>query len=376
MIFKATTLVALAAFTSSPICGQEWVYTLADATAKAGEKDELILAYFWADGSEYCAKLYQETLSAEDALPAMENFVCFSAKHGEEGMQDLFERLAVNTLPTLVFLDSTGEPEDLIQGYIPVEEFLGELGRIVRGEGTLSGMRGAITKARKNSEDDMSMRMSLAGKLIELGEEQAHDEILESIRKDDSRGRTLTGSRLLLADIEQQIAEEGGGEEYAANWNLEPLYAHAKAVRLVEGRFEAWNRIANLEVYKQRMPAAFEAFQTAWRIVPQERALDWSGQVANWIIQNSDQRTSLEKKFALDLATAGNKLVKKYLDDMEGEPGDEQDGFLAGSLNTLAWAYHINGDSPKAISAAKRCVKLVDSEKYRADLETFTQGHE
>ena len=68
--------------------------------------------------------------------------------------------------------------------------------------------------------------------------------------------------------------------------------------------------------------------------------------------------------------------MKKYLDDLEGEPSDEQDGFLAESLNTLAWAYYINGESSKAISTARRCVKLVvDSEKYRADLETFTQGH-
>ena len=41
---------------------------------------------------------------------------------------------------------------------------------------------------------------------------------------------------------------------------------------------------------------------------------------------------------------------------------------------TVASAHFINGNGPKAISTARRCLKLADSEKYRADLEMFTQG--
>jgi thioredoxin-related protein len=386
-MFKLPILAALAAATVSPstpdpVAGHpptgaanvDWVYSLPAAIEKAKAEDRMILAYFWADGSEYCGKLYQETLSAADSGAALERFVCVSARHGEEGMQELFERFRVNTLPTMLFLDTDGTPEDLIQGFIPVEDFLGELDRIERGEGTISGMRTEISKAKKNSEEDMGTRMGLAGKLIEVGDEAAHDEILDSIRDDDPRGRTLTGSRLLLSDLEEYIAETGGGEEYRDNWDLEPLYSHAKAMRLKEARFEAWNRIANLEVYKMNMPAAFDAFQTAWKLIPEEQAHDWSGSVASWIIENADQRTTLEKKFALDLATANHKLMEEYISEQDGEPSEEQNGYLASSMNRLAWAYYINGKGPKAVATARRSLKLHDSEKYRADLATFTRG--
>ena len=389
-MLKITILAALAASTTAlstpsgpggplPTCttAVEWVHTFADALGKAEVEEKLILAYFWADGSEYSGKLFQETLSSEDVLPVLDRFVCFSAKHGEDGMQELFDRLAVNSLPTMVFLDDAGNPEDLIQGFIPVEDFLGELDRIERGEGTLSGMRAAIAKAKKNSEEDMSTRLGLAGKLIDLGDEQTHDELLESIRRDDPRGRTLTGCRMLLSHIEQTIAEESGGDEYPQDGNLKPLYTHAKAVRLKEGRFEAWDRVGNLEIFKGNMPAAFDAFRTAWKMIPEERAIDWSGSVASWIIENADQLTSMDKDFALDLATACNKLTEKYLEEevgKDGESSDEQIAFQVGTVNRLAWAYYINGEGPKAIATARRCLELLETEKYRADLETFMQG--
>ena len=172
-MFKLPILAALAAATISPSTPDpveihpsngtaevDWVYSLPAAIEKAKAEDRMILAYFWADGSDYCSKLYQETLSAADSGAALERFVCVSARHGEEGMQELFERFRVNTLPTMLFLDTDGTPEDLIQGFIPVEDFLGELDRIERGEGTISGMRTEISKAKKNSEEDMGTRMA------------------------------------------------------------------------------------------------------------------------------------------------------------------------------------------------------------------------
>ena len=53
----------------------DWVYSFADATARAAASDRPILVYCWADGSDYCGKLWQETLSQQQAATAMGEFV-------------------------------------------------------------------------------------------------------------------------------------------------------------------------------------------------------------------------------------------------------------------------------------------------------------
>jgi hypothetical protein len=107
-------------------------------------------------------------------------------------------------------------------------------------------------------------------------------------------------------------------------------------------------------------------------------------------LETAEERTSKEKKFALDLAHQSAKLAEESAIQMEvasetdaGESKDgkdgkndknakqEIDGWLAGHLATLAWAQHHNGDQKQAIATMQRCLKLYEKDAYRAALAKF-----
>lgn len=378
----ATASLFTATLAAQPMPAQppEWVHSMADAQTRARATSKPILIYCWMQGSDYCTKLFQETLSANESAAAMGDFICYSAKHGGNGVQDVFKKYGVTTLPTMLFVTKDGKADDLIQGFIPVEDFVGELTRIKNGEGTVSGLEAALQAAKKGSDDDVTARWQLAGKIQALGQQDRHDELMESIREVDPKGATLIGARMLLNEIvDDVVAQYGDGHDNETDaeaearmkaWDLAPLYAHVKAVKLQEAKHEAWMRIGNLEAKRDNMQPAFKAFEGAWKTCPEEKVIDWSNDVAHWVIKSAEQRTSKEKKFALKLAnTALAKLQKQLKDEPPGPDHKEKyTNYEAYCWNTVAWCQHINGKKGPAIKAAKKALALRKTDKYEADL--------
>lgn len=363
----------------------EWVHTLADAKARANTEQKPILVYCWGDGSEFCGKLYSETLNAAEVGEPLGQFVCYSAKHGGPGAAEVFERFGVRTLPTMVFLTSAGVADDLIQGFIPPGEFVAELARIRRGEGTVGGLRRQMDQAADGSAEDIEARYALAGKVQGLGDEATHDEMMASIKKLDPNSKTVIGARLHMGDIVKAIVGEGGdgesGDEAArqakaAKWDLAPLYAHVKVAVLPAAKHEAWQQIGNMEVARHDMQAAFTAFHSAWRTCPDDKVVDWSNDIARWIVENAEDRTSKEKKFALELAQTALEKLQAQLKKSPPK-GDEKEMYTnhtAYCWNTLAWCHHINGRKADAVKAAAKCLELRATDEYRADLARFGEG--
>lgn len=360
----------------------DWVHTLAEAKALATTSQKPILIYCWADGSEYCTKLYQDTLSAAGAGTALSNFVCFSAKHGGAGVKEMFAQYGVQTLPTMLFVQPSGKADDLIQGFIPAGEFVVELDRIKSGKDTVSDLEARVAAATAGSEDDIDARWKLAGKVQALGEGDRHDELMASIREVDPKGKTLVGARMLLQELTTKIAGKDGysDEESEADrlqrissWNLAPLYAHAKSTGLKEAKHEAWQQIGNMEAKREDMQAAFKAYRAAWKTCPEDKVVDWSNDIARWVIKSAEHRTSKEKKFALELATKALATLEKRL--KEDPPGKSEhlkyEKYQAYCWNTIAWALHINGKQKPAVKAATMAVKLSKTDKYLADVSTM-----
>ena len=362
----------------------EWVHTLADAQARANTEQKPILVYCWGDGSEFCGKLYSETLNAAEVGEPLGQFVCYSAKHGGPGAAEVFEKFGVRTLPTMVFLTSAGVADDLIQGFIPPADFVGELARIRRGEGTVGGLRRQMDEAADGSTEDIEARYALAGKVQGLGDEATHDELMASIKQLDPSSKTLIGARLHMGDIVKAIVGEDGDGEYseeaqkakAAKWDLAPLYAHVKTAALPAAKHEAWQKIGNMEVARSDMQAAFTAFRSAWKTCPDDKVVDWSNDIARWIVKNATDRTSKEKKFALELAQSALEKLQAQL-KKSPPTGDEKEmyaNYTAYCWNTVAWCQHINGKKSDAVKAATRCLELRETDEYRADLAKFGEG--
>jgi len=400
LLSAAFLLLPTADLSGPPSTSVEWVYSMADAKAQAASVNKPILVYCWSEGSDYCGKLYQETLNVDGAALSLGQFVCFSAKHGGDGVQEVFEHYGVQTLPTMLFLTPKGEAEDLIQGFIPVDDFAGEVERIGRGEGTVSGLQSQVDSAADGTGDDIEARYALAGKVQALGQGERHDELMASIKSVDPKGKTLIGARLRMQEIVRSIVSDGDGdgdgdgqdggkdgqdgydEENEAKklslmrkWDLAPLHSHAKLVPLAEARHETWNQIGNMEVNRRDMQAAFDAFHKAWKTCPEDKVVDWSNNIARWIVKNGKERTSKEKKFALELAETAMKTLKKRLKN-EKPTGDDKESaanYTAYCWNTIAWCQHLNGKQGLAVKAAKKAIALHETDEYSADLKKFTE---
>ena len=381
-------VLATASVLTVPTQPPEWVHSLAEAQSQARTLDQPILIYCWADGSDYCTKLYQDTLSNKESAGEMADFVCYSAKHGDAGTKQVFETYGVTTLPTILFVEPGGKAEDLIQGFIPVDSFVAELARVKRGDGTVTDLENKLKAAAPGSDADVEARWLLAGKVQAFGQNERHDKLMASIRSIDPKGNTLIGSRLLLNEIVNHIvgSEDGQRSDQAseddaqrkkgmAEWDLAPLYTHAKHAKLRAAKHEAWSRIGNLEVQKADMQAAFDAFHMAWKTCPEDKVVDWSNNVARWVIKRGDHSTSKEKKFALELAESALKTLKAQ--SQQAPPGkvggEKRSIYEAYCWNTIALCHHILGKQQKAVKAQRQALALHETDQYLADLERMQQ---
>jgi len=380
---KFTLIVlATASVSLSPPQLTEWVHTMAEAEARAQQQDRPILVYCWADGSDYCTRLYQETLSAEDTAEALQPFVLYSAKHGATGTAEVFERYGVKTLPTMLFVQPAGEAEDLIQGFIPTAAFVAELARIRSGKDTVSDLERRIREAEAGSASDIEARWLLAGKVQALGQNDRHDQLMASIRSRDPNGETIAGGQMMLNELYREVVGDGDGaredetpEQRHARvdeLDLTPLYTFAKVQRPRPVMHDAWERIGNLELRRRDMQAAFDAYRAAWKCCPDAKVVSWSNRVARWIIDSADERTSKEKKFALELARSALRTLRQRRKDEAVDGGDSGSGATAESeaycISTVAACYHVLGKKTEAVKAQRDAIALHDTEEYRAQL--------
>ena len=155
------------------------------------------------DSSEYCVRVYGETITTDAAAAELSDYICFSANVTQEEGSQLIKRYNVTTLPTMLFVSPDGRVDDAILGFIPLSSFVSEMQRIEQGSETVSAMR-ALADA---SPEDLDLRLTLAQKLAFVGDKQGSEELLESIRRADPRGRTLAGAQLGLYDVRQKVIQ-------------------------------------------------------------------------------------------------------------------------------------------------------------------------
>ena len=362
--------------------------TLPRAVARARDEDRMVAVYFWRNGSEYCAKLYQETLQDERAVAALGSFVLLSADHGDSMGASLMEEFNVQTLPFLLFVGPDGQPEDSIAGFLPAEDLVEQLARIRRGEGTRSDLEARLAAAPKGTAEDFELRFALAGKHQELGNQARHDEIIASVREEDPERSTVYGARAFLWKIQGQVfvdasaaagyPDGAGGDperfrEIAAHLDLEPLYDHAARVRLDESRYEAWAAIASTEGTRESYENSCRALGKAWKYVPEDQALGFALNASQRVMAMPIEPSSREKKFVVQLADRAWELAR---DEHEGgEEGSEADRkrYLASVLAQVAGAYRYAGKSKKAESLLEDCTELDPHGEYDSMLASWRE---
>ncbi len=383
--------------------GVEWYEgSLDDAVATASAEDKTVLVYFWWDGSQSAKQMLETTFEDKRVQKSLKNFVCFNGDHARPGIANMFQQYNVQIGPTTLFLNGEGQPEEILGGAMSADQFLPELERIKdRGEGTVSGLRAKIAKAKKGSDDDVDTRMILAGKLQDTGDQAGHDETLLSILDVDPEGRTFGGCQAKLMHLNQQaqscMAEGQCGEEASAgneqscgdegatescgeavakdgaakNMDLSPYYAFAKKAKSSDGRFLFWSRIADLEVRRGQRGHALDAIHAAMKLADSDESGDWHNATALKLVALEGEPSAKEKKLAMQLAETSLERIKKYKNKNADLSQEDFDGVYARRLATLASAQAFNGKTIQAKATLRNCMDLSPSPDFEAQLASL-----
>ncbi|QDU65970.1 thioredoxin family protein [Engelhardtia mirabilis] len=381
-MLTTSILLALAA---SPAPELEWHHGNLDAAiGQARDAETQVLIYFWADGSQHCASMYGQTLQSELGEAALADLVLVSANVGDGPGSALMRRFGVQTMPTCLVLGPDGQPDDVILGYAPPDAFAWEIERILKGEGTVTALRTALAQTEDMSEGQFAARLTLAAKLTDVGVLEESEALRQSIRKDDPKGKTLSGAEVLLDEVVASITVNEDGEELEPEqWDLDPVYKLAKKSKQDTVRYQAWNRAANLEANRGDMPASRKALVASREFVPDSDLCNWSQQVTWYFLRSEDELTSKDYAFAVDIAAQAVKFIEGFHMGESDEVPPERcwtgsegayKAYLARYVDGLAWAHYYSGDSRTAIELAARCRELdPEYEEYATRAETFAQ---
>jgi hypothetical protein len=397
----APTTSATAPILSATAGGVEWHQgTFFDAKGQAGAARKQILLYFWANGSNNCVAMYQNTMADEKVVSAMGKMVCMSANTGDPAGYKLVQKYNVETLPTILIIDPGGEVEDAILGYIDPGAMADELARIGRGENTITDFR----KKAAEKPDDIETQFAYAIKLKDCGDKVNYEKVASVIKGLDPDGDTQAGARFLLEDMQTAVfasvkAEDGSYAFEKAD--LKPIGKYLTKIKHPEIQFDGWSWVSGIEREAKNNTAMRQALVAAWDVVPEERAPEFGKTVA-WAffddreslkkpeakfalkvaMQIAEQATLKSEQWAMELKAEGGEGCASYEGCAEGDdkgcggcPGKKGEiaAYRAGYMDALACSYFINGKKKKAHSVLAEALELApDNEYLNEHLAIFT----
>lgn len=321
---------------------------IAATLAEAMVSKRPVLLYFWMEGSDHCADLWNQTLAKPGATKDLLPFVCHSAKATSKVGRELVQRYRVTTLPTLLVVTPAGAIDDAVLGFVPPAIFASEMQRVIAGTQTVSSLRAAAAADPK----DLSKRFALTQKLRFVGDRAGANALVESIRRDDPEGTTMAGAEVLLFDIRQKIIAAAPSKEDVTSWELKPMYGRLLQTKQKTVLFKGYSWLATTQGQRGDRGKQREAWRMAWPHAPAVQASEWGGEVLlNYWNQREDSLATKDRNTARSIAA-------HLLAEIEGDPTQttkEQRAFL---LRCAACGLAVGGKLMQARKLIKRAVEL------------------
>jgi len=128
------TLLAAALIACGPAVDLPWFDGDVEQALEAANKQEtLVFVQFKAEWCSWCKRLETETLTDPDVLRRLDTLVTLQLD-AENGGAEAARRYAVESYPTMLFLDPAGEEVERIVGYLPPEKLVNEIDSILAGD--------------------------------------------------------------------------------------------------------------------------------------------------------------------------------------------------------------------------------------------------
>jgi hypothetical protein len=292
---------------STQTASVSWFEGSFEQALEAAEKErKSVFLYCWSQESKSCGEFQERTMVDEASAAAMNEYFCVGANVAATEGRALIDHYGVKTLPTMLVIRPDGKADDAILGMIEPGNFVHEMQRIERGEGTVTALIAAVEELgrTKDIEAAIEARFGLLGKLGDVGRSEEAEATKQQIFKLDPKGKTLTGARVQMWDAMEAcyapLKAEGSNEETKPEFaGLEKFAGKLKHAEL---RFEAWAWLAEQHYHQGDAKASRAAAMQAWSDVPAEYTMTFGSQLSSVFYENREELSKNEQKFASSLA--------------------------------------------------------------------------
>jgi len=127
MLLLATQIIASCAKETKEEAAGEvtWLTSYEEAMTAAKKNKQPVMIDFFADWCGWCKRLDSDTYIDKDVVALAEDFV--SLKIDADVEKELSSRYKVVGLPTILFIDASGNEIHRVVGYRPPEDFVKEM---------------------------------------------------------------------------------------------------------------------------------------------------------------------------------------------------------------------------------------------------------
>ncbi len=318
---------------------------------KARAEKKGVVVVYWAEGFPWCDKLIADTLTDSGVADALDASVAVHVDLTRDAAGSLLdprvERLSraypVRVLPSLFFVDSDGRAQDLIAGYIPPQALLAELRRIQGGQGTRADLEAQVAA----SPEDIALRLTLAQKLRDLGDDEAQQAQMDAISKLDPESRSEPMRRRALEQVVE--AMEAAFNDDEGLYDTEALQAFLGEEANDTVLFAGWSYLADLYWRLDRPEACRKAHAEAWKKVPGPRVADYGLLLGSQFWQMRENLSRDDARLALTASASSARSA---------EENKLPPTKLAAHFDVLACCLIINGEKRDALAAIERALKL------------------
>ncbi|HUR29149.1 MAG TPA: hypothetical protein VM509_13250, partial [Planctomycetota bacterium] len=325
--------------------------TYAELGAASKREQRPVFVYLWADGDRWCHKMESDVFTAPEIATALEGMLAWKSSGLRGAGQTLAEQLQARAWPVFLFFDSQGNLEERLDDAWSEEEFLAELARVRRGEGTLGDLRRKLAQR----EGDVELRARYVEKLLALGDHAAHERELAELRKRDVKRATLPLRREVYAE---RLAAIQKHFDVTREINPGPLVRFLEEERQPALQFQGLTALAamhlqrvdeleraqQLQVAVSKRADARAVLTKAAAFVPRSPALrvEFAIQTVSTFASTPPELSAADRAFLTTLAAGAVAL-------------DAEDGR---THVAVALAAYCNDDKPAAALALHRALEL------------------